>query len=238
MPKLQFKPSLWPTLAALAGIVLTLALGNWQLNRGSEKSALAQRIMAASRDAPIALPAGAIRSEDVAWRRVEVRGRFEPKYAVFVDNRVLHGVVGYHVLMPLRIGDSERYVLVNRGWVAATDTRSQLPQVATAPGMVTVVGLATLPSRRYLELSNTVTEGRVWQNLTLERYRAAMPIAIQPVVIEQENDLGDGLKREWGAPDLGIEKHYGYAFQWFTLAAAILIFYLFSHVRKRAKQPA
>jgi surfeit locus 1 family protein len=237
MPKLQFKPSLWPTLAALTGIVLTLALGNWQLNRGSEKSALAQRIMAANRDAPIALPASAIRAEDVAWRRVEVRGRFEPKYAVFIDNRVLHGVVGYHVLMPLRIGDSERYVLVNRGWVAATDTRSQLPQVATASGMVTVVGLAILPSRRYLELSNTVTEGRVWQNLTLERYRAAVPIAIQPVVIEQENDLGDGLKREWGAPDLGIEKHYGYAFQWFTLAAAILIFYLFSHVRKRAKQP-
>jgi len=169
MPKLQFKPSLWPTLAALAGIVLTLALGNWQLNRGSEKSALAQRIMAANRDAPIALPASAISSEDVAWRRVEVRGRFEPKYAVFIDNRVLHGVVGYHVLMPLRIGDSERYVLVNRGWVAATDTRSQLPQVATASGMVTVVGLATLPSRRYLELSNTVTEGKVWQNLTLER---------------------------------------------------------------------
>jgi len=237
MPKLQFKPSLWPTLAALAGIVLTLALGNWQLNRGSEKSALAKRIMAANRDAPIALPASAISSEDVAWRRVEVRGRFEPKYAVFIDNRVLHGVVGYHVLMPLRIGDSERYVLVNRGWVAATDTRSQLPQVATASGMVTVVGLATLPSRRYLELSNTVTEGKVWQNLTLERYRAAVPIAIQPVVIEQENDLGDGLKREWGAPDLGIERHYGYAFQWFTLAAAILIFYLFSHVRKRAKQP-
>jgi surfeit locus 1 family protein len=237
MPNLRFKPSLWPTLAALAGIVLTLALGNWQLNRGGEKSALAQRIMAANRDALIALPATTIRSEDVAWRRVEVRGRFEPKYAVFIDNRVLHGVVGYHVVMPLRIGESERYVLVNRGWVAATDTRAQLPQITTASEAVTVVGLATLPSKRYLELSNTVAEGKVWENLTLERYRAAVPIAIQPVVIEQENDLGDGLKREWGAPDLGIEKHYGYAFQWFALAAAILIFYLFSHVRKRAQQP-
>ena len=102
--------------------------------------------------------------------------------------------------------------------------------------MVTVVGLATPPSRRYLELSNTVTEGRVWQNLTLERYRAAVPIAIQPIVIQQENDVGDGLKREWDAPDLGIEKHYGYAFQWFALTAAMLIFYLLGHVRKRAQQ--
>lgn len=223
-------------LATVAGMALTLALGDWQLGRGNEKSALAQRILAANRDELIALPAAGIRAEDVAWRRVEVRGRFEPKYAVFIDNRVLHGAVGYHVIMPLSIGDSERYVLVNRGWVAGTNTRSQLPQIATASGMVTVVGLATLPSRRYLELSNTVTEGRVWQNLTLERYRAAVPIAIQPIVIQQENDVGDGLEREWDAPDLGVEKHYGYAFQWFALTAAMLIFYLLSHVRKRAQE--
>ncbi len=201
-------------LAAVAGMALTLALGNWQLGRGNEKSVLAQRILAANRDGLIALPAAGIRAEDVAWRRVEVRGRFEPKYAVFIDNRVLHGAVGYHVIMPLSIGDSERYVLVNRGWVAGTNTRSQLPRVATASEVMTIVGL----------------------NLTLERYRAAVPIAIQPIVIQQENDVGDGLKREWDAPDLGIEKHYGYAFQWFALAAAILIFYLLGHVRKRAQQ--
>jgi surfeit locus 1 family protein len=229
-------PSLWPTLAAVAGMALTLALGQWQLSRGNEKAALAQHIHAANRDAPIALPAAAIKAEDVAWRRVEARGRFEPKYAVFIDNRVLNGAVGYHVLMPLRIGDSERYVLVNRGWVAGTSTRSQLPQVTTPSEVVSVAGLATLPSKRYLELSSAVTDGKVWQNLTLERYRAAAPIAIQPIVIQQENDIGDGLKREWGAPDLGVERHYGYAFQWFALAAAILIFYLFSLFRKRAPQ--
>ncbi len=223
-------------LAAVAGMALTLALGNWQLGRGNEKSVLAQRILAANRDGLIALPAAGIRAEDVAWRRVKVRGRFEPKYAVFIDNRVLHGAVGYHVIMPLSIGDSERYVLVNRGWVAGTNTRSQLPRVATASEVMTIVGLATLPSRRYLELSTNVAQGKVWQNLTLERYREAVPIAIQPIVIQQENDLGDGLKREWDAPDLGIEKHYGYAFQWFALTAAILIFYLLSHVRKRAQQ--
>jgi surfeit locus 1 family protein len=148
---------------------------------------------------------------------------------------VLHGVVGYHIVMPLRIGDSERYVLVNRGWVAGTNARSELPQIATPSRMVTVVGLATVPSKRFLELSTQVAEGNVWQNLVLERYRAAVPIEIQPVVIQQENDLDDGLKREWTPPDLGINTHYGYAFQWFALAAAILIFYLVIHVRKRSQ---
>ena len=78
-----------------------------------------------------------------------------------------------------------------------------------------------MPSKRYLELSTQVTEGNVWQNLTLERYRAAVSIPLQPVVIQQENEVDDGLKREWSAPDLGIDKHYGYAFQWFAMAAAI-----------------
>ena len=227
----------WPTLVAVAGIVLTLALGHWQLGRGHDRMELAARIRSADRDAMIALPAAEIKADDVAWRRVEVRGRFEPKHTVFVDNRVLRGVAGYHVVMPLRISDSERYVLVNRGWVAGTSTRNSLPQIAIPEGEVRIVGLATVPNTRYFELTNQVVEGSVWQNLTLERFRESAAIAIQPVVIRQENDLGDGLKREWESPDLGIEKHYGYAFQWFALAAAILIFYWVTHVRKRARQP-
>ncbi len=238
MRSLRFqRPGLWPTLAAVAGIALTLALGNWQLGRGLDKTALAQRIQSTDRSAPIALSGAEVKIDDVAWHRVEVHGRFEPKYAVFIDNRVLRGVVGYHVVTPLRIADSNRYVLVNRGWVEGTKTRGTLPQIATPPDTLRIIGLATVPSTRYLELSTQVAEGNVWQNLTLERYRAAIPIALQPVVVRQENDLGDGLKREWDAPDLGIEKHYGYAFQWFALAATILVFYLVVYVRKRARQP-
>ena len=237
MSGFRFQPSLWPTLAAVAGIALTFALGNWQLDRGREKAALAERIKSAHRDALIAMPSAEIKPDDVAWRRVEASGRFEPKYAVLIDNRVLHGGPGYHVVMPLKLGASERHVLVNRGWVAGTNSRSQLPQITTPSGMVTVVGLATVPSRRYLELSTRIAEGNVWQNLTLERYRAAVPIAIQPVVIQQENDLSDGLQRVWAPSDVGTSTHYGYAFQWFALAAAILIFYLVTHVRKRTRQP-
>ena len=233
MPQLQFKPSLWPTLAAIAGVAATAALGNWQLGRGQDKAALAQRIAVANRDAQIELSQTEARAEDVAWHRVEVRGRLEPKYAVLIDNRILHGVVGYQVVMPLRINAGERHVLVNRGWVAATGSRDILPQIKTPPEEVLIAGLATVPSKRYLELSKQVAEGKVWQNLTLERYRAAMPLALQPVVIQQESGIDDGLKREWSAPDLGIDKHYGYAFQWFAMAAAIVIIYLVCNVRKR-----
>src|SRR5471032_2150861 len=115
MSKFQFRAALWPTLAALVGVVLTSVLGNWQLGRGNEKSALAERIQAANHDALIELSRTEVRAEDVAWRRIEVRGRFEPKYAILIDNRILHGMVGYYVVMPLQITGGERYVLVNRG---------------------------------------------------------------------------------------------------------------------------
>jgi len=234
MARYRFRASLWPTLAALAGVIATLALGNWQLGRGHEKAVLAQRIDTASHDAPIGLTGAQVNADDVVWRRVEVSGRFEPKYAVLIDNRIVRGAVGYYVVMPLKIEGSERYVLVNRGWVAGTGSRDTLPQIATPAQPVRITGLATAPSKRYLELSTKTVEGNVWQNLTLERYRATVPIALQPVVIQQESKLDDGLVREWSAPDLGIDKHYAYAFQWFVMAAAIVIIYIACNVRKRA----
>lgn len=223
----------WPTLAAVAGIAAGIALGNWQLGRAHEKEALAERVQTASRDAVVAMPGEPIRSQDIAWRQVTARGRFEPKYMVLIDNRVSRGVAGYNVIMPIEIGGSDLYVLVNRGWIAGTGSRTDLPEVKTPAGEVEVRGLAIVPPSRIFELSSEVTQGRVWQNLVLERYGQAMRIPIQPVVIRQENDLDDGLRREWNAPDVGIDRHYGYAFQWFALALTIFFFYLYTHVRKK-----
>ena len=72
----------------------------------------------------------------------------------------------------------------------------------------------------------------MWQNLTIERYRRRMRLDIQPVLIEQHNDLGDGLARSWSRPDFGIAKHYGYAVQWFSLCGLIAFLYIFFHVRR------
>lgn len=234
MPRYHFRASLWPTLAAIAAIAAMLALGNWQLGRGNEKTSLAHRIAVASRDAPIALAAAEVRADDVVWRRVEARGRFAPQYGVLIDNRIVRGSVGYFVVMPLKLADSERYVLVNRGWIAATGARETLPEIKTPVEDVTVTGLATVPGKRYLELSPAIIEGKVWQNLTLERYRASVPLSLQPIVIQQQSETPDGLVREWSPPDFGIDKHYAYAFQWFAMAAAVLVIYLVCNVRKSA----
>jgi len=128
------------------------------------------------------------------------------------------------------------HVLVNRGWIAGPPDRSRLPEVRTPADEVEVGGVALVPGRQVFELSSRVTEGAVWQNLTIDRYRAAHPIAVQPFVLRQDTPLDDGLKREWTAPDFGIDKHYAYAAQWFLLAATAFIFYGYAHVRRRRAQ--
>ena len=214
---------------------MTLSLANWQLNRAHEKEGLAARLAVLAKDAPLALSASEIQARDVEWRRVTARGRFAPRYGILIDNRVYRGVAGYHVVMPLEIGTaggSTRYVLVNRGWVAGNPDRSKLPDIKTPEATVEITGLATTPTRRFLELASGTAQGQVWQNLTLERYRKAFPLAIQPIVIEQESRLDDGLVREWDPPNLGVDRHYGYAFQWLALATTILVFYLVTHVKR------
>jgi len=231
----EIRPRPWPTVAAIAGIVLTLALGNWQLDRAAEKQALQERHLELSRQPPVRLGAHDIRPDDVALRRVEVRGRFDPAHMIYLDNRMHNKRPGYHVVMPVRISGSSRYVLVNRGWIAAARDRASPPPVRTPPGDVVVQGIAIHPSDRYLELSSEVIEGRVWQNLALARYREATGLDVLPVVILQDDRAGDGLVRDWPAPDFGRNTHLAYAFQWFALAIAIAFYYLVTNVRRRAK---
>jgi surfeit locus 1 family protein len=226
----------WPTLATVLGVALAVSLGNWQLDRGAQKRAMKARFDAQAAQPPIYVGAEELPGEDMDLRHAETRGVFEPRYAVFVDNRIHRGVPGYHVVMPLRVEGSDRYVLVNRGWIARPALRSEVPAVRTPEGTVIVAGTAMIPGRRTLELSDAVIEGRIWQNLTIPRYRKAMPLKIQPFVIRQESALDDGLVRAWDPPDFGVEKHYGYAFQWFALAATLFGFYAVTQFGSRFRR--
>jgi surfeit locus 1 family protein len=224
---------IWPLLAVTAGIAIAVALGFWQLGRAAEKRDAQSRLAALSSQAPINISGAELPAHDVELRRVAARGVFEPRGTVFIDNRLHHGVPGYHVVTPLKLQGAERYVLVNRGWIARTLDRADLPKVRTSGEMVAVEGLALIPRKRTLELSEHVMEGPIWQNLTIERYREARPLPIQPFMIQQTSPADDGLVRDWPAPDLGIEKHYGYAFQWFALAATLLVFYAATRYRRK-----
>lgn len=234
----QFRAQLWPTVAATLIAVVTLLLGNWQLSRAQEKDARQEQLEQFSQQPAIAMPATPVKLEDVQFRRVEVHGVYEPAHMIYLDNKIYQGVAGYQIIMPLRLGASSMHVLVNRGWVATGLDRNKLPQISTPAGQTTVTGIVVSPTQRTLELSEETVAGQVWENLHLERYRAATKLALQPLVILQQNEVDDGLIRKWERPDAGSARNIGYAFQWFAMSLTTVIIYLVLSVkRERSKKP-
>jgi surfeit locus 1 family protein len=51
-------------------------------------------------------------------------------------------------------------------------------------------------------------------------------------MLMQTGPASEGLLREWPAVNLGVEKHYGYALQWFGIAAALALLYLWYQILK------
>ena len=228
----QFAPTLWPTLAALFFFVLTLSLGNWQSGRADTKRALQARYDAAVREAPIHVGSGLLDRDSVLYRKLEVTGVFDDARTILLDNRVLNGVAGYHVLTPLRIDGSPLAILVNRGWVATGRSREQVPLPPTPAGTVKLEGMAVDPHTRYVELTPTAPQGRVWQNLDFARYAAASGLTLQPVLLLQTSEAADGLLRIWPRPDTGVDMHVSYAFQWYSLAATLTALWLIMNIKR------
>jgi cytochrome oxidase assembly protein ShyY1 len=138
------------TLAAAAVMVL---LGNWQLSRYQERSAINARIDAAAEAAPVPLAtvlpapgaapgtAGPAPDPAAVWTRATVTGRYDNTNTAFVRGRTVNGRVGFEIVTPLVLNDGAA-VLVDRGWVPpAAGAATAEPAVPPTPdGPVTVVG--------------------------------------------------------------------------------------------------
>lgn len=223
----DFRPGLWPTLAALFFFGLTLYLGSWQLSRAEYKKTLQAQYDSMQQDGVVRLGATPVRLDDVHFRTVEVRGAFVPGQEILIDNRVYQTRAGYHVVAPFRIENGDQYVLVNRGWAEVVGRqRDVLPVVEQISENIVLRGVAVDPQSRYFEFSGTVPQGKLWQNLNFEQYRQRFGKSLQPLMLEQTTDTGDGLIRDWPSPDTGVDTHISYAIQWFGLAATLLVLWL------------
>ena len=218
-------------LAGIAGVVLTTSLGNWQTRRGDEKAARqAQWDDALARaPSPIAASEDASRVDANLPQRVEMRGAFVPEATVYIDNRLVDGVAGFQVVTPVVVGDGLPWILVNRGWAPRDMAdRTRLPAAPVTSAALRVEGIAVRHLPRTLDLGERGGPlGGIWQNLDFDAYEQASGHKVARFVVQQTNDTGDGLRRAWPRPDAGVDKHRGYAFQWYSLAALIIVLTLY-----------
>jgi surfeit locus 1 family protein len=223
----SFRPRAWALAVAAVACAAGIALGNWQARRAEEKRTLGERLEVALKSSPLEIPAATLDAKAYVLKRVAARGRFVAEHTVYLQNKVRRGRVGYEVLTPLRLSNSELHVLVNRGW-------TETPQASTPSGEVRIEGVALDRLPRLLQLAPSA-KGQVRQTLDIGEFAAESGLRLQPLIVEQHSDTGDGLARDWPRPDAGIEKHQGYALQWYSLAAlAVALALVFSFRRIEA----
>ncbi len=230
------RPHPLPLVAGLITGIATLMLGNWQVQRAAEKGALQELIETSAKVAPV--PAGSL-TEPHDWLPVTLRGRWREDATIYLDNRGYQGRPGYQVLTPLRLDDGAGWVLVNRGWIAQGANRNELPGAAVEAGVVSIAGNVRWPERDPFTLAAHAGEGRLWQYVDIADYRAWSGVDVRDWIVYQTSESGDGLLRDWPRPDAGIDRHRGYAFQWYALAGLSFVLtgvYIFRSFGSNAAQ--
>ena len=232
-------------LAAVAGVAITAAMGRWQLGRAAQKEAITQAradqaaLAVLDGRTLVALESGSAAPEPLLYRRLALQGQWLGEHTVYLDNRQMHGRPGFYVLTPLRLQGTDAVVLVQRGWVPRHfQDRTALAPIDTPTGEVTVHGrLLPWPSKVYD--FGEVETGPIRQNLIFDDYRLQTRLPLLALSIQQSDADDQGLQRTWPEVASGVEKHHGYAFQWFGLSALIALLYVwFQIVQPRRKHPA
>ncbi len=227
---------------------------------------LQQEIERSSRATPVVPTADALsRPASLIHEHLQLRGHWLPDRVVYLDNRPQQGRAGFYVLMPLAIDQPiGADVIINRGWLPRDfDVRTRIAPYGTSDGAVTITGVALADEPHLLELAaqpDRRLKG-IWQNFDFDAYARASGRKPIRIVVRQDpsnassarlvgdaaNKVAaeaDGLDRNWpdrgGALQSRIDRHHGYAFQWFALAASLaaLLAYqfvrLFKHARKQS----
>lgn len=230
----RFRPI--PFIAALIVAIIGILLGNWQQDRAAYKTGLQTRQLQQAAEAPLELGPTIDSTQDLAFRRVRLRGEFVAAWPIFLANRPMGSQSGFYLAMPFRIAGSDMHVLVLRGWLPRQAEFGKLPPFATPAGPLLIEGRVVASSGRVMELGDgpPLAPGARVQNLAPQDLARASGLALQPFLVQQTAPAtaGDQLRRDWPAPDAGIDKHRGYAFQWYALAALAVLFYVMTGFRR------
>lgn len=220
-----FKPGVRMSIFALLLLPILLALGNWQVQRGAFKRELETAYLEQLTRLPVdgaELLASA--GSDLALRpftRVRLSGRYGQEM-FFLDNQVNAGEVGYWLFQTFITQDGLQW-LVNRGFVAAPNDRSALPDVETPLNEVLLVA-SIWPDLGLPPLFGEEVWSENWPKRIQRKDLQRMSEAVQSLAWELRLEPGQPgvLQAAPFAEPLSDAKHRGYALTWFGLATALV----------------
>ena len=229
------------TLLVIAGTLVLIRLGIWQLDRLQQRRAFNAQLVSA-RSQPV-LDLNQEQPQNITemeWRPIQFDGEYDFTNQVALRNQYNGSQYGYHLLTPLLSdpstgsGQAPTAVLVDRGWIPAdgNSTAADWRKYDEA-GAIKVNGQIRLgqskPSLGGVAdaLPGNGSRLEIWNNANVEQMAGQVPYPILPIYIQLNSDASDTEPPIPFQPEIDLTEgpHFGYAMQWFTFAAILFLGY-------------
>ena len=223
------------TLLAMMLFIIFIGLGRWQLERADLKRDIQDRFVEQLQQPYKFMILEPKLNDSFAYRKIKLQGFYRTDQLIFIDNKIHQGQAGYHILQPFFIENTQRAVLVNRGWVAADYDRALLPDIRPPVVAHQVKGVVTIPSTEGFRMGSVEMTGN-WPlrlpYIDLPKIQQGVEYELLPYVIWLAPEVQDYYVRDWKPVWSSPEKSEAYATQWFSFAAIIFILYVTLNVTK------
>lgn len=222
------------TVISLAGVVVFVSLGLWQLERAAFKRAILNKYEARLQaDFTVFDEHESLQQQE--YRRVILPGRYDSDHTLLLDNKLSGGRPGYHVISPFEL-DSGSYILVNRGWVPLGVSRRVLPEIKTPESDHELKGVVVKPASDGFRLGEIALDDswpKVVPFVDIDVLQPVFDGRLLPMMVWLSPEQDDFYERDWQPVWLAPEKSEAYAVQWFSFAVIAAFLFLYLNLRKR-----
>ena len=211
-----------PASLIIATLVLLISLGFWQLDRADEKRAIEDQIASAN-SGDVDLVTSIEFLKDKEYYHVRLQGSYVGDKQFIYDNQIVDQISGYYVLTPFILTGTSKAVLINRGFIPWGGRRDKLANVDIGEKTTEVKVQISIPVKR-MELNVSEFTGDfpvLIQALDLDEMSAIASLDFVSVVGLLSPESENGFVRQWKPYTGSIERHIGYAVQWFLMALVL-----------------
>ena len=225
-----------PAFLIIATIAFLVSLGLWQLERADQKRTIEAAILNAN-TGPVELIANGRELLDKEYYDVRLQGNYLSDKQFIYDNQIVDQVSGYYVLTPFILTDQLGVILVNRGFIPWNGQRERLADIAVDSVSREIKVQVSSPIKR-MELKATDVSRQfpvLIQAVDFDVLEEVSKLKFVKVVGLLDPSSSDGYVRKWEPYTGSIEKHIGYAIQWFLMALVLAIIGLRIGLKRRKK---
>jgi len=234
---------------------LTFSLGQWQTGRAQEKQALFEAQARALAAAPVSPTGAQLNLDNLSYRKIELKGRFEAKALIYIDNRQINGRPAVQVVQGFRPEGANFLIPVDRGLLLRNPAQPRLApnmpaqalqagepfnlQGTILPRFAQSAELRGIGLGEAKDILMAQSNGyEVWSNFSAGQFEKLVGMPVSNFVVTQQ-PVAQTAGQQQQASIVGgfyhlavplqeqVAKHKGYAFQWFTMSAVLVLLTLF-----------